>query len=55
MVRGGGGTRPRLGRFMRTEMGVGQGRKALFREIPVRESTEGGRHRASMKNMEQFP
>ena len=43
---------------MHTEMGAGdteQGGKALFREIPVRESTEGGKHRAYMKNMEQFP
>lgn len=55
MVCGGGGTRPRLERFMHTEMGVGQGRKAPFREIPVRESTEGGKRRASMKNMERFP
>lgn len=54
MVRGGGGTRPRLGRFMHTEMGVGQGRKAPFRAIPVREST-GGKRRASMKNMDRFP
>lgn len=41
--------------IMHAEMGVGgaqQRGKVLSREIPIRKSTEAGKHRARVENME---
>lgn len=41
--------------IVHAEMGVGgaqQRGKVLSREIPVRKTTEGGKHRARVENME---